>query len=295
VKGYDVYRAAAGRPWEAKFEKVGSTAGTTWEDEKVESGRAYVYRVRGVRADGTEGPPSLRARTQPRVLLRPVVSVLAADRVEVSWDAHPAEDVVGYNVYRGAVQVRAVKKGTPAAWKDNDPEYAEPLPVEVRDITQLQKLNQKPLTGTRFLDTKVSLAKKEAGADEYRYRVHAYVVRAVNRLGVESGPSPYALTIPSEPARLMNREKGAVAELRWDASPEKGVAGYHVYKLEGTWKVVRVTDRPVTATTFTHRGGSEATRYWVVAVDALGQEGQPSSPAWHNHSYPGFFTGEWHQ
>ena len=49
------------------------------------------------------------------------------------------------------------------------------------------------------------------------------------------------------------------------------------------------------ATTFTHKGGKAATRYWVMAVDALGQEGQPSSPAWHNRSYKGFFEGEWHQ
>ena len=47
--------------------------------------------------------------------------------------------------------------------------------------------------------------------------------------------------------------------------------------------------------TVTHEGGKGVTRYWVVAVDALGQEGQPSSPVWHNQSYKGFFSGEWHQ
>ena len=51
----------------------------------------------------------------------------------------------------------------------------------------------------------------------------------------------------------------------------------------------------VRETKFAHRAGGNATRYWVVAVDALGQEGQPSSPAWFNQSYRGFYRGEWHQ
>ena len=76
-------------------------------------------------------------------------------------------------------------------------------------------------------------------------------------------------------------------EVSWSAHP--------VYKLEGTWKVVRLTAEPVRATTFTHEGGKGVTRYWVVAVDALGREGQPSSPVWHHQRYQGFYSGEWHQ
>jgi len=41
-------------------------------------------------------------------------------------------------------------------------------------------------------------------------------------------------------------------------------------------------------------GGGHA-RYSVVAVDSLGQEGEPSSPVWFGQSYQGFFTGDWHQ
>ena len=73
------------------------------------------------------------------------------------------------------------------------------------------------------------------------------------------------------------------------------MSGYHVYKLEGTGKVVRVTENPLAAATLLHRVGRGTTRFWGVAVDALGQEGEPSSPAWFNHSYRGFYPGEWHQ
>jgi fibronectin type 3 domain-containing protein len=291
---YRVYRAPADEPWKARFERVASVPGTTWADHGLSAGAAYFYTVRAVGRDGRESRNSPRARTQPRVLLRPVVSVLAGGKVEVSWNAHPAADVVGYNVYRGEASVRAVRKGTPGPWKDNDPEYSEPLPVEVRDVQRIHKLNERPIAGTR-LEDKVDLSDQGVTSGRYRYGVYAYVVRAVNRLGTESGPSAYALSIPSEPANLLNREAGGKAQLRWDPSPEKGVVGYHVYKLEGTWKVVRLTAGPVKATTFTHEGGNGVTRYWVVAVDALGQEGQPSSPVWHNQSYHGFYSGEWHQ
>ena len=224
----------------------------------------------------------------------PVVSAVGKDRVVVSWDRHPAPDVVGYNLYRGVAHVRTVAEGTPGAWKDNDPKYDEPQVVQVRDVTGLTKLNTALLTDPTFTDN-VDLTTPTPAAGGYRFAVYAYVVRAVNPLGTESGPSPYALTFPAAPSNVLCREQGEVAELKWDAAREAGVTGYHVYKLEGTWKDVRVTEKPLAATTLLHRVGRGQTRFWVVAVDALGQEGEPSSPAWFNHSYRGFYTGEWHQ
>src|SRR5262249_56693480 len=156
--------------------------------------------------------------------------------------------------------------------------------------------NDRPLADPAFTDTQAGLGKKDAGPEEYRYEVFAYLVTAVNRLGTESGPSPYALTIPSAPENVLCRERGDTAELKWSPSPEKGVVGYHVYKLgKGRWDIVRATEGPVRETAWSHRAGRGTTRYWVVAVDALGQEGEPSSPAWFNQSYKGFFAGEWHQ
>jgi hypothetical protein len=294
AKGYEVHRADVGLPWAAEFRRVAEQSGTAFEDAGLEAGKVYAYVVKAVAAGGVVGPASTRAWTRPAVPGQPVVSVLAADRVAVSWDRHPAADVVGYNVYRGIAHVRTVTEGTPTAWRDNDPKYEVPQVVQVRDLADLRKLNAAPLTGTTFADA-ADLGARTAASGDYRFAVYGYVVRAVNRLGTESGPSPYALTIPAAPANVLCREQGEVAELKWDAARERGVTGYHVYKLEGTWKIARVTARPVRETTLLHKVGRGTTRFWVVAVDALGQEGEPSSPAWFNHSYRGFYPGDWHQ
>jgi len=294
LKEHRVYRAQSSELARADFSQVGATSSARFEDAGLEAGKVYFYRVTSVAEDGRESPQSQSARTQPGVLLKPVVSVLGPSQAQVVWSRHPASDVTGYNLYRGLVKVRTVKKGTPGAWQDNDPDYAEPLVVEVLDITSMEKRNDRPLEEADFTDA-VDLTRTSPEAGDYKHAVYAYVVRAVNRLGVESGPSPYALTIPSEPVNLFCREEGEVAELKWDPSPENRVAGYHVYKLEGTWSIIRITPEPIRETRFRHRAGQGPTRYWVVAVDALGQEGQPSSPAWFGQAHRGFFTGEWHQ
>ncbi|MEX0715235.1 MAG: hypothetical protein WD066_01540 [Planctomycetaceae bacterium] len=64
-------------------------------------------------------------------------------------------------------------------------------------------------------------------------------------------------------------------------------------------KALRLMDEPVAATRFTDaHAGPGPRRYWIVAVDALGQEGIPSSGTWHNRTCREFyvpFVGEWHQ
>jgi hypothetical protein len=92
------------------------------------------------------------------------------------------------------------------------------------------------------------------------------------------------------------RESGHAAELRWQPNPETRIAGYHVYRLgDSHWDIIRVSQQVVTEPYFREVIGNRTTRYWVVAVDGLGQLGEPSSPAWYNHRYDGFFEGPWHQ
>lgn len=101
-----VYRAEAERPWPADFVKVGTTAGTSFEDRRLASGKTCFYTVKAVAGDGAESEPSFRARTQPRVLPPPVVSeplnVLCREQgesAEVRWDPNPEAGIRGYRLY----------------------------------------------------------------------------------------------------------------------------------------------------------------------------------------------------
>ncbi len=89
------------------------------------------------------------------------------------------------------------------------------------------------------------------------------------------------------------------------ANLEQGIKGYRVYWMKGPrpegpeQATSRLTPDPVAEPKFTdEKAGSEPRRYWVVAVDALGQEGIPSSPTWHYRTQRKFyepFVGDWHQ
>ena len=72
------------------------------------------------------------------------------------------------------------------------------------------------------------------------------------------------------------------------------MAGYLVYEVVDS-KVARITPEPVKSSPFALPSGNGVKRVCIVAVDAIGQEGQPSSSAWLNKSYKGFFSGDWHQ
>ncbi len=58
-------------------------------------------------------------------------------------------------------------------------------------------------------------------------------MRAVNALGVERGPSPYVLSVPSAPQSVFAKEDGKQCRLKWAANPERGIKGYRVYQMEG--------------------------------------------------------------
>jgi hypothetical protein len=296
TRAYNVYRSDEERTWLADFQKVATTARPLYDDRDVAPGKTFLYRVTGVDGKGNEGPPGPIVRSQPRVPGRPVVSVLAAGKVRIDWPKHPSTNIEGYNLYRGLATVGTTKGGKPAPWQDNDPPYDEPVVVSIEDITELTKLNAAPLSGTSYTDDSIDLATKTAASGDYRLAVYAYVVRAVNKLGTQSGPSPYALTIPSEPRHVLLREQDGTAHIKWEPAREQGIAGYHVYKLgQGVFDIERLTEAPLREPKFEFKVGGAETRFWVTAIDALGQEGQPSSPVWANHAYRGFFEGDWHQ
>jgi hypothetical protein len=293
----------------------------TFRDRKLRPGAVYFYHVQALGAGGRASRPSLTARTQPRAVEDVVVSVTSPREARLTWPAPPGSDIVGYHVERAPVEV--LSEDQIVRLKKDTPPLAEPSVGAVRAIGAFVRLTAKPVREAAFTDRTLDLTKPtevkgeplhvrrfradqlDAKGKPYRYGVYAYRVRAVNRLGVEGGAGPYALTIPSAPQWLFSKEDGERCHLKWAANPEQKVRGYRVYRMESPringpgQKVTRLTAEPVAATRFTDAGPGKVTRrYWVVAVDALGQEGFPSAPAWHYREYRRYyepFVGEWHQ
>jgi hypothetical protein len=247
-----------------------------------------------------------------------IVSVLSAVRVEVSWKISDEPDIVGYAIERAPVEVasedqlRSLKKRTPP--------LSPPSVGLVRKVGRFERLSPALLAGSSVVDTRVELrSPAEAdGEPVYERRIHeeefdpagkpypravyAYRVRAVDRAGLESGPSAAVLTIPSMPRDLFSREDGTTCRLKWAPNPEKGIVGYRVYRLSGMYDdepLERLTPEPLTVMEYADAGAGEDTRrYHVVAIDALGQEGQPSAPVWFAREWKAYyepFAKDWHQ
>lgn len=161
------------------------------------------------------------------------------------------------------------------------------------------KLNSSLITGTSYADTA-----DMAGEKQYAYRV-----TSVNKLGIESGPSPFWITIPREVRHLNWRTSPAegsltsgsyTVKLKWDDNPEANLQGYHVYRKAGNGKdgngnyLVRLTSSPIRSTEYidTLPYNYTNTGYYVVAIDSLGQEGIPSSRALVNRSSLKFWTSQ---
>ena len=124
----------------------------------------------------------------------------------------------------------------------------------------------------------------------------------MNALGTESGPSPAVFTIPSSPQWVFAKEERTTCHLKWSANPEKNIKGYRVYRMNGRYDkdaIVRLTADPISGLAYSDdEAGKVSRRYYVVSVDALGQEGFPSSPVWFEREWKRFyepFVAGWHQ
>jgi hypothetical protein len=260
-------------------------------------------------------------RAQPRIVEDAVASVISAKEVRLSWKPPVGKDAVVYHVERAPVEVYS--EDQIVRLKKDTPPLAEPSVGAIKAIGPFARLTKTPLKETSFTDDSLNLTKIEplgdnaetvrkfngdqldAAGKPYRFAVYAYRIRAVNALGVESGPSPYFLTIPSSPQSVFSKEDGEQCHLKWAANAEQGLRGYRVYRMEGPkingpgQPVTRLTAEPQAENRYTDSAATKETkRYWVVAVDALGQEGYPSAPVWHYRQFREYykpFVGEWHQ
>jgi len=258
------------------------------------------------------------AATGPRMVEDIVVSVLDAKRVALTWKPLRDASVLGYHVERAAVEV-ATEDQLRRLKRQTEP-LAEPSVGAITKVGAFQRLTTTPVKGDGFTDATIDLSQpqpvsgtpvfeRKFNAEQfdpmgkpYRFAVFAYRVRAVAVDGRESGASAAEFTIPSPPQWLFAKEEGATCQLKWAASAGKSLRGYRVYRMNGRYDkdpIPRLTPEPLAATTFSDpAAGKNARRYYVVAVDALGQEGFPSSPVWFEREWKQFykpFTGEWHQ
>jgi hypothetical protein len=323
VTGYAVYRGTGANPWLVDYQQVGEvdSEASRFEDRDLKPGVLSFYCVRSLTKDDKESRDSMKARTQPRVVEDVVVSVLSPTEVRLSWPASAGRDVVGYHVERAPVEV--FSDDEMLRLKKDTPPLTDPSVGAIKAIGSFRRLTDRPLKEAAFRDVLLDLRKSHSAGEKplfahrftadrldakgkpVRYAVFAYRVYAVNALGVESGPSAYFLTIPSATSWLFAREEEEKCHLKWMANPEQRLQGYRVYRMEGPkingpgQKVTRLTADPLKEPRFTDAtAGKDTRRYWVVAVDALGQEGIPSAPAWHYRQFRRYyvpFVGAWHQ
>jgi len=278
----------------------------------------WTYRY-GTPKDATIATP-FKTRTQPRLVEDVLASVISEKRVAISWPAFKDKDIVGYHVERAPVEV-FTEDQIVRLRKDTAP-LEQPSVGAIKSIGKFEKVTKEPIKTTSFVDNAVDLAnpvpvKEEAyrhrftsmqlndDGKSYRYAVYAYRIRAVNKAGEESGGGPYALTIPSAPKWVFSKEDGTKCHLMWERNREAGIVGYRVYRMESPringpgQPVTRLTAEPIRDAHFLDPNATKETRrYWIVAVDVLGQEGYPSAPTWHERQFKKYyepFTKAWHQ
>lgn len=317
---YTVCRGQGDKPWEVELSPVAETlATTTFEDRGLAPGTVYYYQVRTVDRLGRVLGRSPVISTRPPVVAGLVLSVLGPRQLELGWQPLQAEDVVGYHVERAEVAVYSAPQVKRIAQRY--PEASETAVGRIKAIGPFRRLTAQPLHAGPFIDRGVDLMagprepahpiaerplppdQLDPNAKPYRYATYAYRVVAVNRLGVESGPSPLVFSYPSAVQHVFAKEEPqGKTRLRWQPNPEKAIAGYHVYRHNGRWDkdpIVRLTARPIRATEFVDEQATESTRrYEIVAVDLLGQEGEPSQPVWSRREWKRFYepyVGPWHQ
>jgi hypothetical protein len=276
-----------------------------------------VWTYRYAQAKGDYKPPAFDSRGTPPIVEDVVVSVAGENRVEIAWKA-PAAPITGYHVERAAVEVYS--ENQLRRLKQNTTPLEKPSVGAIHRVGPFQRLTKEPIRDTSFTDDAVNLTTPrkiegdptydrelsgehvDPSGKPYPFAVFAYRVHAVTDAEKTSGPSPAVFTIPSSPQHVFSREDGSTCRLKWAANPEKKIAGYRVYRLDGRWDkdpVSRLTPDAIAQTTYSDEtAGKHTRRYHVVAVDALGQEGFPSSPVWFNREWREFykpFVSEWHQ
>ena len=273
-----------------------------------------------VDAEGRASAPSVKVRAQPPVVQDVVVSPLETKTLELTWTA-PGTDIAGYRIERADVRVYAMNELTTMKYGRGNGQSTRLNTAigAIRAMGEFKPITKELVKGTTFVETTVNFGAgqqdvaasiygsnferyRDAEGKPYPWAVYAYRIHAVNHLGVESGDSPWFLSVPGPVEHVFSREDVRTVHLKWAAHTSKGIVGYNVYRMWdrfGAKPIERLNEKPVKAPRFTDPKAARPThRYFVAAVDALGQEGLISSPVWSYREWRRFyapFEGEWHQ
>ena len=322
--GYHVYRGTGVKPWLVKYVRAGTTGKAKFADRALKRGTVYYYYVAAVDAQDRPGRASAKLRTQPWVVQDVVLSVLGPKEIELTWTPPVDDSLAGYHVERADVRVYATSELKNLTHHEGKCVYvplAKPAVGAIREIGPFKRISGPPVRQPRFVDKSVDLAAGQPAAKltdpllsrdlekhrnpkgkPYAWATYAYRIRAVNRLGVVGGDSPWFLTVPGPVTGVFARERGSQIDLKWRPHPARGIVGYNIYRKQHRWNsspIDRLNARPIAARAFTDaKAGQKTHRYFIAAVDALGQEGLISSPVWSYREWRKYyvpFVAQWHQ
>jgi HEAT repeat protein len=266
---YLIERGAADEPWRVRWEQAGVVDGSATAFEDTPKQRTLMfYHVIAVGPGGAASRPSLPARTVPRMLLQVTAVVRTAGGVVVRWTPSSATDVIGYNLYRCAVDL--------APWTKR----FSPEEVAERFVC----ITEKPARGPEFVDAGASVV---GPADELTYpKTYVYVVRPVNAWGLEGGPSPVTLALPDVSVPWADGRRLVL----WSTCLCGEVTAFHLMRMDD-WlnrHVYRLTAAPLLSPAFWDAEEfptGDRRRYFSSGVDALGTIGIPTSGGW-SHGFP---------
>jgi hypothetical protein len=156
VAGYNVYRRSAQERSNGKPIHTAAATEKSWLDSTAKFGQDYIYSVTSLSVLQPPIESAIASEHEVHYVDRfapppptELVALTEAGRARLVWRASEADDVAGYIVYR--------REG---------------------ETGKLERLTDKPVESTEFLDTAVGSGK-----------IYVYRVTAIDQAGNESGPS----------------------------------------------------------------------------------------------------------
>lgn len=214
-------------------------------------GELHVYGVRSVAAEGEASELSNLVSVLPAAAPDPPTSLTlepGGEGIRLRWEA-PAGEVAGVHVYRKLAFERAY--GDPIAFVAGEGAYVD----------------ESARFGERYIYTVTSVVSRQPR------RESAFATEREIRYEDRFPPAP--------PVELVALPETGEVRLVWKPSPSADVAGYLVYRADVTGEYRTLFDDPIAI--LEHRDTGLASgltyRYRVTALDAEGNESEPSATA----------------